>query len=229
MTFDSPTVVRQLQTLERQLAEVASHREALRAAWARGDRQGARHATALAERHVRAMAITTAQLKARVVSADDLGVALESLSELALRAARLVVLTELGTLRALVHTLPAVAPVRPLSWGRFWGIDDLTACVRAELDQITASWRALRGQADSERPAYRAALHAAHGSMRALGTASEFARFLWEGRSRTDWPPMLAAAARMSIAMTLRIDVEPDRPLLVYVTLPEDRATEQAS
>jgi hypothetical protein len=29
--------------------------------------------------------------------------------------------------------------------------------------------------------------------------------------------------------MTRRIDVEPDRPLLVYVTLPEDRATEQAA
>jgi hypothetical protein len=90
MTFDSPIVVRQLQTLERQLAEVASHREALRAAWARADRQGARHACALAERHVRAMAITTGHLKARVVPADDLGAALESLSELALRASRLV-------------------------------------------------------------------------------------------------------------------------------------------
>jgi hypothetical protein len=229
MTFDSPTMVRQLQMLERQLAEVARHRDALRAAWAHADRQAARHATALAERHVRAMATTTAQLKARVVSADDLGVALESLSELALRAARLVVFAELGTLRALVHILPEVAPARPLSWGRFWGIDDLTVCVRAELDQITASWRALRGRADFERPAYRAALHAAHASMRALGTASEFARFLWEGRSRTDWPPLEAACARISIALTLRIDVEPDRPLLVYMTQPEGRATERAS
>lgn len=229
MTFDSPTVVRQLQTLERQLAEVARHRDALRAAWARADRQAARHATALAERHVRAMATTTAQLKARVVSADDLGVALESLSELALRAVRLVVFAELGTLRALVHTFPEVAPARPLSWGRFWGIGDPTVGVRAELDQITASWRAFRSQADSERPAYRAALHAAHASMRALGTASEFARFLWEGRSRTDWPPLQSACAHMSIALTLRIDVEPDRPLLVYGTQPGDRATEQAS
>src|SRR4051794_7959104 len=175
------------------------------------------------------MAIATAQLKARVVSADDLGAALESLSELALRAARLVVFAELATLRALVDTLPEVAPPRRLSWGRFWGIDDLTVCVRAELDQITASWRALRSQADSERPAYRAALHAAHASMRALGTASEFARFLWEGRSRTDWPPLQTTCDHMSIALTLRIDVEPDRPLLVYVTQPEDRATEQAS
>jgi hypothetical protein len=229
MTVDSPTVVRQLQTLERQLAEVDRHREALRAAWTRSDRQRARHATALAERHVRAMAIATAELKASVVSADDLGVARESLSELALRAARLVVFAELGTLRALVHSLPDAARARPLSWGRFWGIDDLMVCVRTELDQITASWRALLGKADSERAAYRAALHAAHGSMRALGTASEFARFLWEGRSRTDWPPLQTACTHMSIALTVRIDVEPDRPLLVYVTRPEDRATEQAS
>lgn len=229
MTFESPTVVRQLQTLERQLAEVARHRDALCAALARADRQAVRHATALAERHVRTMATTTAQLKARVVSADDLGVALESLSELALRAARLVVFAELGTLRALVHTLPEVALSRPLSWGRFWGIDDLTVCVRAELDQIATSWRALRGKAHAERAAYRAALHAAHASMRALGTASEFAWFLSEGRSRTDWPCLEAACTRIAIALTLRIDVEPDRPLLVHMTRPEDRATEQAS
>lgn len=45
MTFNSPIVVRQLQTLERQLAEVSQHREALRTAWARHDPQAARRAT----------------------------------------------------------------------------------------------------------------------------------------------------------------------------------------
>jgi hypothetical protein len=67
MTFNSPIVVRQLQALERQLADVPRHHEALCAAWARCDLQGARRATAQAERHVRAMAVTTGQLKACVL------------------------------------------------------------------------------------------------------------------------------------------------------------------
>jgi hypothetical protein len=113
--------------------------------------------------------------------------------------------------------------------GRFWGIEDLTVCVRAELDRITAPWLALRGQGHRERLAYRAALHGAHGAMRRLGTASEFARFLWEGRSRRDWPPLLALCARTSIALTCRIDVEPDRPLVLYTPRPEDRGAEWAS
>lgn len=229
MTFNSPIVVRQLQTLERQLAEVPRRHEALRAAWARCDPHGARRATVQAEHHVRAMAITTRQLKVRVVPFDDLGDALESLSELALRAVRQVVLAELDTLRALVHTQADVTPDRALSWGRYWGIEDLSVCVRAELHRITAPWLAVRGQGHRQRPAYRAALRGAHAAMRQLGTASEFARFLWEGRSRRDWPALLALAARASIALTCRIDVEPDQPLLVYTPRPEDRGMEWAS
>src|SRR4051794_28908585 len=142
MTFNSPIVVRQLQALESQLADVPRHHEALRAAWARCDLPSAQLATAQAERHVRAMAITTGQLKAHVVPFDDLGDALESLSELALRGARRVVLAELDTLRGLVHTPLDAAPARAPSWGRFWGIEDLTVCVRAELNRIAAPWLA---------------------------------------------------------------------------------------
>ncbi len=223
MTFNSPIVVRQLQTLERQLAEVPRRHEALRTAWARCDPQGARRATVQAEHHVRAMAITTQQLKARVVPFDDLGDALESLSELALRATRRVVIAELDTLRALVQTRPKVAMTRPPSWGRFRGIEDLTVCVRAELDRITEPWLALRGRARSERPAYRVALHRAHGALRRLGTASEFGRFLWEGRRRTDWPALCALCIRISAVLTLRLDVAPDLPLVVCDQLGSER------
>jgi hypothetical protein len=72
MVFDSPTAVQQLQTLERQLAEAPRHDAAVRVPW-RGDRQAARRAIAQAERHVRAMAITTEDLKVHVVCADGLG------------------------------------------------------------------------------------------------------------------------------------------------------------
>jgi hypothetical protein len=229
MSFNSPIMVRQLQALERQLAEAPRHHDALRAAWTRDDLQGARRATVRAEQHVRTLAITTAQLKARVVPFDGLGVALESLSELALRAIRCVVIAELGTLRELVQTRAEVATTRPPAWGRFWGIEDLTVCVRAELDRITVLWLALRDGAHSDRPAYRVALHEAHGALRRLGTASEFARFLWEGRSRRDWPALLAMCARTSIALTRRIDVEPDQPLVVTPPLPDDHRAERTS
>ena len=216
MTFDSSTLVRQLQALERQIADAAHYHDALRAATASGDWHAARYATERAARHLHTMAITTGHLKADVVAEDGLGPALESLSELALRAARLVVLTELDTLRAIVHAPSAVAAIRPIEWGRFGGIGDLTTGVRSALEQGTASWCAVRGRAYVERRAYRAALHAAHAAMRQLGTASEFGRFLWEGRRRTNWPALQATCTRMSIALTHRIDVEPDRPLVAY-------------
>lgn len=220
MTFDSLSILRHLQAMEHQLAEVPQHVRALRTACTGGDRQAAQCAAAQAERHVRTMAITVEHLKAHVMLADGLGATLESLSELVLRAARLVVLAELDTLRELVRD------PRPLSWGRFWGIEDLTACVHAELGQITNQWRAHRGRARTERPAYRAALQAAHAAMCKLGTASEFAHFLWEGHRRTDWPALRALCTRISAALTLRLDIDPDRPLVVYRQPGTGRATE---
>jgi hypothetical protein len=216
MPFDSLSILSQLQVLERQLAETPRLDQALRAAWAGGDRQAARCATAQAERHVRAMAITTGQLKAHVLPADGL----ESLSELALRAARIVVLAELNTLGELVCQHGSA---RPLSWGRFRSIEDLTACVRAELDRIAHLWKADHVGSGSVRPAYRAALQAAHTAMRKLGTASEVARFLWEGRRRTDWPALRALCIRISTVLTLRTDVAPDLPLVICHQLGAER------
>lgn len=212
MTLDSLAILSHLQALERQLAEAPRHDQALRAARA-GDRQAAQRAASQAERHVRAMAITVGQLKAEVVSADDLGAALESLSELALRAARMVVLAELETLRVLVGEHGSS---RLLSWGRFRDIEDLTDCVRAELDRIARLGGADRDRSRTERPAYRVALQTAHAAMRKLGTASEVARFLWEGRRRADWPALRAVCIRISAALTLRLDVEPDLPFVVH-------------
>lgn len=226
MPFDSPSILQYLQALEHQLAEVPRLDQALRKAGTGGDRQAAQRAAAQAERYVRVMAITTGHLKAHVVPADGLGAGLESLSELALRAGRVVALTELDTLRELARDHRTS---RPLSWGRFWGIDDLTVCVRAELDQIADQWRGHRDRPRTERPVYRAALQAAHAAMRKLGTASEFARFLWEGRRRTDWPTLQASCTRTSAALTLRIDIEPDLPLVVYGQPGAARATERAS
>jgi hypothetical protein len=227
--FDSRSVLLDLQTLECQLAKVPRHLEALHLAWARPDPGGVLRATALAECHIRTMALTAGRLKAQVVAADDLGETVESLSELGLRAARMVVLAELPTLRELACPVPGHGPSPGLSWGRFRGIDDLTVCVHDELNSITTEWRTGRSRARSDRPAFRAGLRAAYALMRKLGTASEFARFLWDGRHRADWPALQALCGRASLALTMRLDVEPEMPLMIHVKPAKDRAAERAS
>lgn len=54
-------------------------------------------------------------------------------------------------------------------------------------------------------------------------------RFLWEGRHRTDWPALQALCTRISTALTVRLDVDPDRPLVVYRPPVADGSTERAS
>jgi hypothetical protein len=215
MTFDSASALRRLQALQEQIAEAPGLGESLRAAWAGHDLQEARCVTIDARRHLSALAMTTALLKAQVLATDGLGAALESLSELALRAVRMVVLTELGALCDLVRAPSAHDLSRALPWGRLAGIENLTVHVWAELDRITDQWRRYRGTAGIERAAYRAALRAAHTSLRELGDTSELARFLRAGLTGNDWPALQQVCARMIAALTIGIDVDPDLPLLV--------------
>jgi hypothetical protein len=214
MTFDSASALRRLQALLQQIAEAPRLGESLRAAWDGHDLHEARCVTIDAKRHMNALAMTTALLKAQVLATDGLGAALESLSELALRAVRMVVLTELGTLCELVRAPSAHDRSRALSWGRLGGIENLTVQVWTELDGITDLWRRYRGMAGVERAAYRAALHAAHSSWRQLGDSSELARFVRAGRTRSDWPELQSVCARMDAALMIRIDIDPELPLL---------------
>lgn len=189
-----------------------------------------------AEHRVRAIALITARIKAQVVPADGLGAAPESLSELVLRAVRMIVLTELDTLREVIfsrHLRAGRSPrkdrTRAVSWGGFWGIEDLTACVRHELHQITDLWSAYRSMAGSDRAAYRAALREAHALLHELGTASEFARFLRTSQTRPNRPSLQATSARLEAALTIRIDVDPDRPLIITTRPLHLRAVERAA
>jgi hypothetical protein len=79
-----------------------------------------------------------------------------------------------------------------------------------------------------DRASYRAALRAAHASIRELGTRSEVARFLREGLTRTEWPALKEVCADMLAALAIRIDVDPDLPLLVHSRLLPDVAAERA-
>jgi hypothetical protein len=159
------------------------------------------------------MVITTGRIKAQVVPADGLGIALESVSELGLRAARRVVLAELDTLREVTSNRCEHGRSRAPSWAPFDGIEDLTAYACGALDGITGQWCGYRDLAAVDRDEYRAALGEAHAAMRQL-SASKFAHFLYKGQLRT--PALEAACGRMRAALRIRIDVDPDLPLLVF-------------
>lgn len=221
MTLNSSSLIQRLQELQQQIADATRCGTSLKDAWNRQDRQAFLCASIDAERHVDTMAVTAGDIKAQVVPADALGNEPESLSELVLRAVRMVLLAELNALRDAVSEPSARGRSRALFQGPFRSIDELTASLRDELRRITDQWRAYRGMQRVDRASYRAALRAAHASMRELGIGSEIARFLRAGLTRTDWPAAQKVCARMVAALAIRIDVDPDLPLVCARPLPE--------
>jgi hypothetical protein len=227
MTFDSASVLRHLQELQRHIA-AASLNKSLATVRDRRDRQSPIRTKMDRLGDVIAMAATIVRIKAQVVPADGLGATFESLSELGLRAARWIVLTELDTLRAHVAWRRHGKARSPAPcWGPFSGIEDLTIYLRDELGQITKEWTTYRDMA-GERGAYRAALREAHASMRALGHASDLARFLRMAQTLVRRPALRATCARMCAALTVRIDVDPDTPLLIAARPIHEQAAEGA-
>ena len=118
---------------------------------------------------------------------------------------------------------------RALFQGRFLSIDDLTAALGAELNQITDRWRAYRGTQRVDRASYRAAQRAAHVSMRELGNASGAAWVLREGLACTEAPAVQEACAAMVATLAIRIDVDPELPLIVCSRPRADAAAGQVS
>jgi hypothetical protein len=214
MTFDSASLLVRLQALRQQIAASARHRDTRRARDG-ADRSAAICAAIAAEHHVRSIIVTVERIRARVVPADGLGIALGSLSELVLRAVRMVVRTELGTLFQLVGESDAEAA--------------LMLSAHGELNEITDEWLRRRRTAATDRGAYRSALREASAALRALGTTSEFGRFLDHGLDRVGQPLLQAATARTLAALTISINVEPDAPVLVVSWPHWERVTECAS
>jgi hypothetical protein len=228
MTLNSSSLIQRLQELQQQIADATLCGASLQEAQHRQDRQAFLYASIDAERHVDRMAVTTGDIKAQVVPADDLGHEPESLSELVLRAVRIVLLAELSALRDAVSERSARDRSRALFQGPFRSIDELTSSMRDELIRITDRWRAYRGMQRVDLVSYRAALRAAHASMRELDIGSEVAHFLRAGLTCTDWPALQKVCARMVAAsMAIRIDVDPVLPLVCSRPLPEV-AAEQA-
>lgn len=215
MTFDSFYVLAQLRDLERRLAETPRQIESLRIAYLREDRPEILCNLVDSERLLSALAATTARLHARIVTTDGLGASVEFLPELALRAVRMVLLTELAALRDVVGPAPQ-RHGRAASRGRFRSVHDLMAFVHEELDRITRMWSIRRDRPWVDRRAFRAALCAAARAMQQLGRVPDLANFLREGILRDDWPELAAICARIHAALDIGIAVQPDRPLLMH-------------
>lgn len=214
MMVDSSSLLQRLQELQQLIADAIRCGELLNDALKRRDYETFFCMSLDAERHVEAMAVITGDIRGQVVPADGLGDALDSLSELVLRAVWIVVLTELSALRDAVSEPSARERAHALFQGPFRSVDDLTASVDAELSQITDGWSACRRLRHVDRASYRAGLRVAHASTRELGCASGAARCLREGFSRMDWPAVQEPPARIVAALAIRIDVDPDLPLI---------------
>jgi hypothetical protein len=243
MLFDSAAALRQLVDLHQQIIDTPRLADFLQRCEERtvGAIQSLEHrrhgisprtrigAFLNVERHVRAMALNTRRLRDRIIPMDGLGDELQSLSELALRTARMIVLTELDALRAALRHGIDPLQVRTLCWGAFGGVDGMADHVRGTVQQIVDTCMAARALAATDRVAYRTALRAAHAGMRHLGGRSAFAMFLHEARRRGEWPALQQPCTRMREALVLRIDVDVDAPLLVHGRPLVQPSAEQAS
>lgn len=228
MTFSSPSLIQHLQELAQQITAAPQHVEALCAAF-RG--QNVAHAFAThveADRHVYAMATTIDHIKAQVVPDDGLGAVVESISELVLRAQRRIVLAELDTLRDIAIEPSTCNRWTALAFSPFEQLEDWIGYVGHAVNGSAQGWIDYRGHA-SERASYRAALREAHAGMRRLAERSKATPFLLDAVVRTDWPALQMPCSRISVALTIPIDVDPDMAVVVIAPRSSELVAERRS
>ncbi|TMQ19711.1 MAG: hypothetical protein E6J90_17425 [Deltaproteobacteria bacterium] len=225
MPFQSRVVVEALQALERQLAV---HRDPL-----------AQVATALSVGHFApalqaaeklrdALAIVVSlyqRLYANVVPVDEMGSTVESVGELALRARRMVILTQLGRLRDLLREPKAGERARGWFVGDFASIDDVTAFFADQFAQINQIWVQYRqthpgaaGISSTDRiTLYRASVRVAQSALRELRNHPDLAYLLRAGLDAADWPDVLSACSEIVVALAVEVDVKSGRVPVVPV------------
>ncbi|TMQ21414.1 MAG: hypothetical protein E6J90_14315 [Deltaproteobacteria bacterium] len=227
MTFSSPSLIRHLQELARQITARPHPADALYAAF-QGNSIAHAFATHVeADDHVCAMAATVGHIKAEVAPCDGLGAA-DSISELVLRTQRRIVLAELDVLSDLTAEPSTRDRWTALAFSPFEQLDDWISYVGHKVNGIAQWWIDYRGQA-AERAEYRAALRKAHVAMRNLAERTKATPFLLDAIVRTDWPAVQAPCSRISIALTIPIDVDPDMPVLVIAPRSAEHVVERAS
>jgi len=234
MKFQSGVVLETLQGLEQQLAAHRSHLAQMASSLS-----GGLYAAALeaADKLRDALGLVVAmyqRLHANVVPADDLG-EVESIDELALRARRMVIVTQLSRLRDVLAD-PA-AEDRAYGWfvGRFEGIDDVTAYFDEQFSKINGIWMQYRhshalgtGMSTNDRVTlYHAAVRVAQQALADLKDDPDLAYFRRAGIAMTNWPEVHTAFREIDAALAVQIDMESGRlPLALLAPLSPSRAPE---
>jgi hypothetical protein len=228
VSLNTLSLTRNLQELATQIAEAPALLDEVRAAVHQPDVERLTEAKLRGHRHITAIAMTTRRIRDGVIGVDDLGSSPESLSELALRAVRLVVLSELTILRALWRGLNAFSGLRMAIEQETGNFEAVDARLRDELDDITRGWCQCCGTPNPDRAAYRSALRVGHRATSALAEDREVARFLDAGITRVDWPAFRESSTRLRDALLVRIDVEPDAAIFDHDHLPAEPHAEHA-
>ena len=227
MKFESRLIVSTLLALEQQLVELRRHAEELAATFGRGRLGPAVAATGNLRRGFDLLAVAITSLKPHVIAFDGeaLGDTVGSLGELALRAATMVAVVQLGRLTEAIPRAAGHANTHAWFAGRFHGIDEVARFIRDELDRIHGSWTPYRcderaappgGEGlvgEQRRTRYRHAVREAQRALIALGRDPGVAHFLREGAACADWPEVHTACTEIAAVLNLQLDAEPDRRL----------------
>lgn len=214
-------VVGALQRLEQQLPNLRCRVLEVGEAENSGDLAFAMRALEGTRQALDAIAATATGLRRQVVLADGLGNTLESMGELVIRAARMVMIEQVRQLRLAISGL--TARERACDSFAAWSHDVSAASsfLEGRLQQIGDIWMPYRRTVPTtavsgNRVLYRAAICAAQRAMRDLGSRPAFGCFLREGATRMQWPAVRLAVASILAVVTLRIDIDPDYQLLVH-------------
>jgi hypothetical protein len=220
MTSESLSVLDMLRGLEQQVGEYHRHAVQIAAAISGGHLVLAREAADALLRVLDAIVQMTTKLQPCVVPVDGLGEAMESLTELAIRARRMVITGHVDVLRDVLRGSAADGRARGWFGGRFRHIDHVSDFLANEFYRINCLWMQYRG--DDRRAArmaitdrvtlYKTALCVAQQAMQELGADPALAHLLKKGTAASDWPEVQNACAQITAALAIQIDMEPSRP-----------------
>lgn len=221
MRFDPCKIVEMLQRLEQQgkvfrplVAEVA-------AALSKGEFQTALETNGRLHSVLESIVTARGLLREQVIHADGIGEPEQSLGELAIRAAGMVIIMEIGRVHDALRDPATLACTTAWFVGRFQRFDDVAAFLRDELCKINGIWKPYRqdqpqltGVSDADRlTMYLTTVRIAQRALRELGQNRDVAYFLESGAGAANLPDVCTACMQIAIVLGLQIDVEPHRHL----------------
>jgi hypothetical protein len=223
MRFQSSVVMEVLQRLEREFGAPRGHVAQVAADLSGGRIKPARDAADQLLRSLDLVVAMTTRLHANVIPIDELGATNESTGELALRARRMVILTQLGQLRDVLREPAAEQRARPWFVGQFASIHDVATFFHDELHKINGIWTRYRanhpdaaGMSKADRATlYRVAVRVAQRALHELQDQPDVAYFLRVGLAADDWADVHTPLSEIAAALAVQIDVESGRTPVV--------------